>query len=96
MAVRKAKHVYRMRTCEVCGREYPATPEQVGRSIIYRDACRWCGAYDRIRGIHRLKLNHHETQEFWNYDPEPIARRAYGVYVVRSWLEWLEISVYDA
>ena len=44
------RHPYKLKSCEVCGRDYYAFPQLTrhGR-VSYRSPCKWCGAHDFAR-----------------------------------------------
>lgn len=42
----RPRQPYKMKTCEVCGREYRAYPEETRRSFVYRGTCGNCGTKD--------------------------------------------------
>lgn len=58
-----ARRTHKMRTCEVCGREYKAFPER-GKNggIIYRGECCYCHTLDYSRGD--SSRGHLEFREF--------------------------------
>jgi hypothetical protein len=58
-AVQKPRHKYKMRTCEICGREYKAWPHSTKRGrVSYTGTCCYCGTYDgsRVPGRGHIEL----------------------------------------
>ena len=48
--LKQPRHKFKMRTCEVCGREYKAFPVKGKRGgISYFGTCPYCGTYDASR-----------------------------------------------
>lgn len=57
----KPRYKFKMRTCEVCGREYRAYPEKTKNGgVSYRGTCRYCGCFDWSRDGRRghLEVGH--------------------------------------
>jgi hypothetical protein len=64
-ATKTAQYRYKMRTCEVCGREYRAFPQKGNKGgISYKGTCPHCGTYDgsRTPGHGHIKLNYENNE----------------------------------
>jgi hypothetical protein len=54
----KPRHKFKMRTCEVCGREYKAFPVRTRKGgVSYKGLCPHCGSFDWSRDGRRGHLD---------------------------------------
>lgn len=62
--MKQPRHKYKMKTCEVCGREYKAFPHK-GKNggVSYTGTCPYCGTYDASRDGRRGHLEVGHTDE---------------------------------
>ncbi len=58
------RHDFKMRTCEVCGREYRVFPHMTSNGAIrYDGACCYCGAKETCgwHGVKRLSFEEYDN-----------------------------------
>ncbi len=61
----KPAMAYKVKACEVCGRDYRCYPIKGKRGVTYRGTCPYCGTTDFARGENirgHLEIEGHDNQ----------------------------------